>query len=179
MNGTADAGGAAAISWTTANTLTLSAYNNITIDAGATIHSTNAGSSLNLIANNSAATDVGSGSGVVTNNGTLTVAGPVNVYYNPTVYTAPVTYTNTGGAVTAYMLINNLTDLQNMNTNLTGTYALNTNIDATATISWNSGAGFAPLGAGSAATSFRGSKGWTSEGRMWVGMPRLSAISVR
>ncbi len=38
------------------------------------------------------------------------------------------------------------TDLQGMNGNLAGNFALGSNIDASATSSWNSGAGFVPIG---------------------------------
>jgi len=47
------------------------------------------------------------------------------------------------------------TDLQGINGNLSGYYALGSNIDATATSSWNSGAGFTPLG--NSTTNFTGS----------------------
>ncbi len=132
------------ISWSSGNNLTLSAYRNITNNGSIT---STAGGSLSLIANNAGAFAVGSGNGTVTNNGTLTIDGAVKIYYNPSAYTSPQSYTNTGaGAVTAYMYVNNLTDLQNMNTNLSENYALSTNIDATATNGWNSGAGFVPVG---------------------------------
>ncbi len=141
------------ISWNSANSLTLSAYRNITLNN--TLSSTGGGG-LNLVANNSAAFLVGSSHGTVINNSVLTISGPVNIYYNPPVsYSAPVTYTNTGGAVRAHMLINNVTELQNMNTNLAGIYALNTNIDATITNTWNAGSGF--LSVGTPATQFTGS----------------------
>ncbi|MBN1363898.1 MAG: filamentous hemagglutinin N-terminal domain-containing protein [Syntrophaceae bacterium] len=46
------------------------------------------------------------------------------------------------------------TDLQGMNGNLSGYYALGSNIDATATLTWNSGSGFAPIG--NSGTNFTG-----------------------
>jgi hypothetical protein len=46
------------------------------------------------------------------------------------------------------------TDLQNMSTNLTAYYVLDNNIDCTATSTWNSGAGFTPVGNNS--TNFAG-----------------------
>ena len=58
------------------------------------------------------------------------------------------------GAVAAYTVINRLgdatsstgTDLQGMRGDLTRHYALGSNIDASATATWNSGAGFTPVG---------------------------------
>jgi hypothetical protein len=44
----------------------------------------------------------------------------------------------------AYMLVNNVTQLQEISNNLAGYYALGTDIDAAATIGWNAGAGFLP-----------------------------------
>ncbi len=136
------------INWSSANSLTLSAYRNIIISPATTISNT-VGASLTLQANNTGAFAVGSGSGIVTNNGTIQMSGggQVNVYYNPSSYTSPTSYTNTGNdPLTAYMLVNNVTDLQNMNTNLSGNYALSKDIDASATSGWNSGTGFLPVG---------------------------------
>jgi len=56
----------------------------------------------------------------------------------------------------AYTIIKNVTALQNISSNLAGRYALGNYIDATATATWNSGAGFAPLG-DYVSTSFTGS----------------------
>ncbi|HOE17189.1 MAG TPA: filamentous hemagglutinin N-terminal domain-containing protein [Syntrophorhabdaceae bacterium] len=46
----------------------------------------------------------------------------------------------------AYTVINDVNALQNMNSGLLGRYALGSDIDASATASWNSGAGFVPVG---------------------------------
>jgi len=64
----------------------------------------------------------------------------------------------TGVTPMAYMLVNTVTDLQNINNNLAGYYALGTDIDASVTTGWNAGAGFLPLGDDSLieAQSFRG-----------------------
>jgi hypothetical protein len=63
--------------------------------------------------------------------------------HTPTDYSA-----NVSGALNAYMLVNDLNQLQAISTNLilAGTYALGRDIDASATSGWNSGAGFSPLG---------------------------------
>jgi len=46
----------------------------------------------------------------------------------------------------APVVINNVTDLQNINNDLTGEYILGQDIDASETASWNGGAGFIPIG---------------------------------
>ena len=48
--------------------------------------------------------------------------------------------------LTAFMLVNSVYDLQNMENNLAGNYALGRNIDAGVTATWNGGAGFVPIG---------------------------------
>ena len=146
-----------------ANTLTLNSYRNITVDNGVTISNTGAG---NLVL---AADATGTGIGTVNFIGSGKVdfsqsTGTVSIYYNAadnpagsivnaTSYTSPTNYAPyvlTNGAVpnqlTAYMLVNTVYDLQNIQNNLSGTYALGRNINASATASWNSGAGFVPIG---------------------------------
>ncbi|MBV9084267.1 MAG: filamentous hemagglutinin N-terminal domain-containing protein, partial [Acidobacteriaceae bacterium] len=80
------------ISWSTGNTLTLSAYRNVKISSGYTVKNTGSGN-LNLIADNT-----GNGTGTVTINGTVDYSGStgvVSAYYDPTgttKYTNPLTY---------------------------------------------------------------------------------------
>ena len=81
-----------------------------------------------------------------------------DIYYNPASYTDLGTKSDAdgsnpystiisgGGTYTAWMLVNDVQNLQAINTNLIGKYALGKNIDASGTVSWNSGAGFAPVG---------------------------------
>jgi filamentous hemagglutinin family protein len=152
---------ASAISWASANTLTLDAYHNVNVDAA--IASTGGGNVVLRADNNG--TDVGT---VVFNGGSISTGGAVSIFYNPvnnpgngtinaSSYTTPTNYSSDvtgGGTLTSYMLVNNVYDLQNVQNNLSGTYALGTNIDASATVSWNSGAGFVPIG--SANTPFIG-----------------------
>ncbi len=141
------------ISWSSNTTLTLSAYGNITVNANLTGGS---GSSIVLRADNS-----GTGTGTVSfgTGITATASGGVSLYYNPTgnnntsvnsaSYWTPTNYSANAGTsttITAYMLVNTLYDLQNIQNSLSGTYALGRDIDASATASWNSGAGFNPLG---------------------------------
>jgi filamentous hemagglutinin family protein len=159
------------LTWANASTLTLSAFGSIDFQAGALISNTGSG---NLILR---ADNTGTGIGAVTFGSTNQInfsgsTGTVSIFYNPldnpagsvvnvTSYTSPTDYTPyvlTNSAVpnqlTAYMLVNTVYDLQNIENNLSGTYALGTNIDATATASWNSGAGFVPIG--NANTPFTG-----------------------
>jgi filamentous hemagglutinin family protein len=131
------------LGWNTAAGLTLSAYRNIAIGAGAHITSTGGGS-VTLYADN-AATGTGTvsfGSGAL-----VSTASAVNLFYNPasnpagsaintTSFTNPANYAGfvAGGAtLTAYMLVNTLNDLQNVQNNLTGNYAQGADIDASAT----------------------------------------------
>ena len=83
-------------------------------------------------------------------------------YVNPTeTYAQNV---SGGGTLTAYMLVNTVYDLQNMENNLSGTYALGRDIDAGVMAGWNPNgdgtyAGFAPVGnggSGTTATQFTG-----------------------
>ncbi|WP_147290469.1 beta strand repeat-containing protein [Pannonibacter phragmitetus] len=142
-----------AVTWTSGSRLALSAYGDIAVNANL---AGGAGSSIVLRADNS-----GTGTGTVTFGSgiTATASGGVSLYYNPsgndnstvnsTSYTAPVNYSANAGAsttITAYMLVNTVHDLQNMKNRLSGIYALGRDIDASATASWNSGAGFAPIG---------------------------------
>jgi filamentous hemagglutinin family protein len=142
------------IAWTSAATLTLSAYRNIAINSGITISNASSGN-LSLLADN-AATGVGtvnfSGTGKVDFSGST---GNVSINYNPAgaegvKYTAPTNYASdvmtnnswsaplpgsqgygsVNAQLTAYMLVNNLTDLANVGTNLTGTYGLGTDMNA-------------------------------------------------
>lgn len=80
--------------------------------------------------------------------------GKVHVYYNPNQgsqehkYHHPYPYfkhISPQNAVTAYMLVNDLEDLQDINMFLHGNYALSSNIDASETKNWNQGKGFEPL----------------------------------
>ena len=50
------------------------------------------------------------------------------------------------GSVGTPYVIEDVWDLQNMSSNLSAHYVLKNDIDASATVSWNSGAGFVPVG---------------------------------
>lgn len=132
------------ITWSSANDLTLNAHGDITSYASIT---NNAGGSLTLRAdldgNGSGSLYFGGGASI-----SLTGGGRADLYYNPTSYAAPTNFSSVMGSTpyTAWMLVNDVVDLQAMNTNLGGAYALGRDIDASATATWNAGAGFAPVG---------------------------------
>ena len=132
------------------NILTLSAYNNIEINA-------------ELTATNDAglALEYGQGSSSGTIDGTeasYTVNAAVNLESTCTF----TTKLGSDGSVIAYTIITSLgeagsttgQDLQGINGNLSGNYVLGSDIDASDTSSWNSGEGFDPLGDNS--TTFTG-----------------------
>ncbi len=172
------------ISWSTSNQLTLNAVNNIEINAPIT--NTATGYSLTQSAlstpsplpstpllilraddmdlggttSNSTGGGVPSGNGTVAVNsgGSISVNGPVAIYYNPANYSTPTTYTNnagSSGSLAAYMLISSLNDLNYISQNqsstiLSNNYALNTNLS----YSTNNTTSFTPLG--SSTTSYTG-----------------------
>ena len=149
------------INYNSLNNLILSAINNVNVNKA--ISNTGLGT-LNLHADSAAACIAGAASCSTINfsgTGSINAAGTVNLYYNPTginakadvngvgaSYATPTNYTSfvTAGTLNAYMLVNDVNQLQAMNTNLSGNYALGTNINANATNSWNAGAGFVPVG---------------------------------
>ena len=172
---------AAPLTWTTSAALNLSALRNVTLDPAALITSTGGGA-VTLQADNT-------GTGVGTVNFGLasgvSTSGAVTIFYNPVSYSDAATkstqsyggggqdsrnfvnpYTSdvTGGAkLTAYMLVNNLTQLEEINTELDGVYALTHDIDASSSATMNpiAGGGYAgwtPIGdSPSGDTSFTGS----------------------
>lgn len=156
------------LAWSSGSTLTLSAYRNIVVNSqGATNTATiNPGGSSSLVLR---ADNTGTGVGTVLLQSeagydrridATATTGTVKIYYNPTSYTSPTDFTTGNGRIytntsvpnqlTAYMLVNSATQIQNVATNLAGNYALGKNIDATATAGWNSGQGFIPIGSESA-----------------------------
>lgn len=142
------------------NSLTLTAHRNINVNE--TIRSAGFGG-INLRAD---AESTGIGTVNFAGNGHLYVSsGGARIDYNPASYTDGATKSDAGGnpyssnvtgmaggiptlgfGLTARMLVNNLAQLQAMDSNLTGNYVLGKDIDASATRSWNNGAGFAPVG---------------------------------
>jgi filamentous hemagglutinin family protein len=171
-NGQGDINVGASILWTSNNTLTLSAYNNINIAPGVTIANGSVGNpaSGNLILR---ADNSGLGTGTVnflTRRGedeegpTITgrvdfsySTGSVSIYYNPTTalcdctskYQSPTDfspYVSAGsGQLTSYMLVNNADDLAQIGLNsfsLNGRYALGRDINASTFKGFSSGTTF-------------------------------------
>ncbi|MGL5838750.1 MAG: beta strand repeat-containing protein, partial [Sphingorhabdus sp.] len=97
---------------------------------------------------------IGTGSGTVSLAAGSTIrtsaSGAVDIYYNPSSYASPTNYSvnvvGGSGPLTAWMLVNNVNQLQAMDTNLAGTYALGRDVDASVTATWNGGLGFSPVG---------------------------------
>ena len=141
-SGNGDITVAAPMSWS-ANNLILSAGGNINIDAQLDLTST-AGL---FLAYGQAA--VASG-----NTAKYNVNAPINIASTGTFSTK----LGSDGSAIYYTIIDSLgnagsttgTDLQGINGNLSGNYVLGSNIDASSTSSWNSGAGWTPIGNGSA-----------------------------
>jgi len=149
------------LKWSGFDKFTLSSFGNINVNAP--IVGTGGGA-LTLRADNT-----GTGVGTVRfgEGGSIATSGAVSIFYNPVgndstsvnaqSYTTPTDYTpyvTGGGPLTAYMLVNTVYDLQNMQNNLGGAYALGRSIDASVTATWNDGQGFVPIGPGGlAATS--------------------------
>ncbi|MEI6286311.1 MAG: filamentous hemagglutinin N-terminal domain-containing protein, partial [Bacillota bacterium] len=159
----------AAVSYSAANDLTLSAFHNVNISAS--IVNTGTGD-VTLRADNTGIGYVGASTSGGTVNfynsatiGLLNAAtgGYAKIYYNPANYSTPnITYATTNikgyyGHGAAYMLVNqlgseadaatvhSLAAISN-NSLWDKNYALGKNIDALATTNWNSGLGFVPIG---------------------------------
>ncbi len=135
-----------AVSWSANNSLTLTAANDVNINANITATGDTAGLVINPNTANGA--DPVSGTGVFNLHGaSVTLSGT-----NPSLAIAGASYTvinelGVAGSTTA-------ADLQGMDSGLATNYALGSNIDATATSLWNAGEGFAPIG--TLATPFAG-----------------------
>jgi filamentous hemagglutinin family protein len=151
-----------AINWSTATTLTLSAYRNIT--SAANISNTGGGSVV-LRADNT-----GTGTGTVLfTSGNVTLSGgsgTATVYYNPTTFGTQDTIYTGGTTPTQYMLINvlgnsndtattaSLGALSNNSSLWGGNFALGRDIDASGTSTWNSSSGINAIG--NSTTNFTG-----------------------
>jgi len=119
-----------AVSWSSAQTLTLNAQKDVVFGTGGNVTISGAGT-LNANADDGA---TGTGT-VIMNGGSITAnhGGIVNFFYNPTSYTSPTAFTNVAVNVaknfTAYMLVNTAAEFLQIATDLGGDYALNTNIN--------------------------------------------------
>jgi filamentous hemagglutinin family protein len=130
------------LTWSTNQTLTLTARNNVTIGANVAATGNTAGL---IITPNSDGLSGGTYSLVYGNSITLSGLTP-SLSIAGHAYTVVNALGVAGDATT--------TTLQGMKNALTGYYALGANLDASATAGWNAGAGFAPIGNG--VTGFSG-----------------------
>src|SRR6516162_1410267 len=130
------------VSWSTGNSLTLSAFHDILFMSGTQVTNTGAGN-LVLRADN---TGTGQGTVVFDSGGHVDYThstGTVSIFYNPSgsqasKYLNPTNYfcppcpggggVFQGSQLTAYMLVNTVSDLDAVRTNTAGTYALGTKI---------------------------------------------------
>jgi len=127
-----------AVNWSANNILTLTAANDVNINANITATGDTAG--LVIKPNTPNGVDSASGTGMFNLHGaSVTLSGT-----NPSLAIAGATYTviNDLGAEASITAA----DLQGMNGDLTAHYALGSNIDATDTSGWNGDTGFAPIG---------------------------------
>lgn len=137
-----------AVTWNSGKTLTLNAYHNIYINSAIT-------------ANNSGKVALYYGQGALATGNTATyiINAPINLSAGQNFDTK----LGSNGVVTNWTVITDLgnegsttrTDLQGISGALAGNFVLGANIDASTTSSWNSGAGFQPLG-NNASTPFTG-----------------------
>ena len=132
------------VTWSANTTLTLTASNNVNVNANVTATGASAGLVINPNTANGAETASGTGVFALNNGSSITLSGA-----HPSLSIAGQAYTvinslGAEGSTTA-------TDLQGMDGDSSGHYALGSDIDASATASWNSGAGFTPIGSSGAA----------------------------
>ncbi len=137
------------IRWTTDAPLSIEAHGDVVI--GAMIANTGGGS---LVLR---ADSAGTGVGMVkfTDSGSIELGGGngnVDIFYNPPAYDQPAKFESRiavdEGAVNAYMLVNDVYDLMNINLNRhRGQFALGKDIDAGVTATWTDeeGRGFRPI----------------------------------
>ncbi len=140
------------INYNSANSLTLSAYRDIT--ASGTNSITNSGTG-NVILR---ADNTGTGTGTVGfASGNVTTAGNVSIYYNPVTFGTQDTIYTGGSTPIQYMLINSLgSELDTTSRSLASlsnttawwgeNFALARDIDASLTNTWGAGTGFSPIG---------------------------------
>ena len=135
-----------AISWSSGNTLTLSAYNSI--DINASISGTHGGLTLN--ANNaiSATAPVTVGTFMLQNGAWRQVGALPAFSANDFVINGGSFLRASGGGGDSPYQIVDVYGLQGIGTLLSGNFVLANSIDASGTANWNNGAGFVPIGNG-------------------------------
>ena len=139
------------VSWSANTRLTLTASSNVNVNANITATGATAGIVVNP--------DTTNGGQAASGAGGLNVSTGASINL-PNVSASSTTAFVVGAA--SFTVINSLgapgsttaLDLQGINGNLAGYYALGSNLDASSTSTWNSGAGFTPIG--NSATPFSG-----------------------
>ncbi len=159
------------LSWSSSHGLTMTAGTDITVDAAVTASGggaitmtaggnidvnavvSSAGGAITLRADSQG---TGVGTVAVANASDLSTSGALTIFYNPTSYATPTSYTNANvdGTLTAFMLVNTIAQLQEVATTVNdgstgGDYALGKSIDA------SSVSNFTPIGT-SQGTPFTG-----------------------
>jgi filamentous hemagglutinin family protein len=137
------------IAWSANTSLTLTAANNVNVNANIAASGAAAGLVINPNSANGGDSAAGAGVFALNNGSTVTLSGA-----HPTLSIAGHAYTvissiGAQGSTSG-------TDLQGIDGNLGGYYALGSDLDAAATSSWNSGAGFSPLGPANFTGTFDG-----------------------
>jgi filamentous hemagglutinin family protein len=128
-----------AVAWGANTVLTLTAANNVNINANITATGNTAGLVINPATTN--------GADAANINGVYTLLGGASITLSGATPSLSI-------SSHAYTVINSLgaagstsgTDLQGINGGLAGYYALGSNLDASATSGWNASAGFTPIG---------------------------------
>lgn len=137
------------VTWN-ANTLTLNAQRNITVN-----------SAMNGSGTAGLALEYGQGAAAAGNTASYSIKAPVNLASTGSFSTR----LGSDGAVKNYTIVTSLGTetssndgtLQGIRGNLSGNFVLGANIDASATSTWNAGAGFTPIGGnGSSSTRYAG-----------------------
>ena len=165
-----------ALAWSAPTTLALYARRDIKLNAGL---ANNAGGGVLLRAD---ANGAGVGTIKLGALGKISLGGGgrADLYYNPLSYARPTDFSAAVvGPATAWMLVNNVKQLQGISANLAGDYALGRDIDAGATRGWNGGAGFAPLGglgAGPYSGRFDGLN--HTIGKLWIKRPDSDMVGL-
>jgi hypothetical protein len=144
------------VSWGSTSMLTLSAYRHITINQSITVDMSTPIDG--VVANGKLALLYGQGAVANGNTATYNINAPVNLQAGDNF----ITQLGSDGTVFVYKVITDLgisgsnsgDTLQGMRGDLAGHYVLGSNIDASVTSTWNSGAGFLPVG--NANTPFTG-----------------------
>ena len=143
-----------AVSWSNGSRLTLNAIRNVNINAGISAGGFLGAGSIYIRADLNGTgvgtVNFGAGGAMAAQGGSVAVLpGSITILYNPLSYTSPTDYSVYVSGIanlSSVMLVNNVTQLQAINTNLGALYALGRDIDAAGGSALNGGTGFMPIG---------------------------------